>query len=188
MAISSEFQYIFLAGYGNSLGDHWQAQWFKKFPNAIWVEQADWEYPLRNDWVNALDKAIQQSELPIVIIAHSLGCLTFVEWVSAQEFAAVPNLVNIKAAFLVAVPDCERQGFPDAIRGFDRMLLRPLPVKTLLVASRNDPYCAPARAQYFMDSWRVNLVWLDNAGHINAASGFGAWDAGIQLLSESLRD
>ena len=40
---------VFVPGYGNSLGDHWQMQWFKKIPHSHWVEQSDWDAPEKKD-------------------------------------------------------------------------------------------------------------------------------------------
>jgi len=53
------------------------------------------------------------------------------------------------------------------------------------VFSQNDEWVTPARARQFAEAWGSELVDIGAAGHINAASGYGAWPAGLALL-ESL--
>jgi predicted alpha/beta hydrolase family esterase len=40
------------------------------------------------------------------------------------------------------------------------------------------------RAQQFAAAWGSRLVNIGNAGHINTASGFGDWPAGLELLHQ----
>ena len=74
------FNTVFVPGYGNSINGHWQETWFKETPNSYWVEQKDWQNPICDDWVEALNLLIQSLEGPIVLVTHSLGGSTLVEW------------------------------------------------------------------------------------------------------------
>ena len=67
------------------------------------------------------------------------------------------------------------------------MPLRPLPFPTTVVASSDDPYVSLERAELFARSWGSKLVCVGAAGHVNAASGLGAWPAGLDLLRELAR-
>jgi predicted alpha/beta hydrolase family esterase len=40
------------------------------------------------------------------------------------------------------------------------------------------------RAEFFAHSWGSRLSKIANAGHINAASGYGDWPDGEQWLAE----
>ncbi|MBU3648612.1 MAG: hypothetical protein FGM56_11130, partial [Limnohabitans sp.] len=52
----------------------------------------------------------------------------------------------------------------------------------VVVASSNDPYCPVRTAGAYARSWGSEFVRLQNAGHINIDSGFGAWPLGLALL------
>jgi predicted alpha/beta hydrolase family esterase len=57
-----------------------------------------------------------------------------------------------------------------------------LPYRSVVVASSNDPYCPVRTAGAYARSWGSEFVRLQNAGHINIDSGFGAWPLGLALL------
>ena len=59
-----------------------------------------------------------------------------------------------------------------------------LRVPSLLFASRNDPLMTFKRAQYWAQCWGGRLIDLGDAGHINAESGFGEWNYGLEQLAE----
>ncbi|THU34947.1 hypothetical protein FAM09_23445 [Niastella caeni] len=44
------------------------------------MQQDDWEVPVKNQWVEKLDKTIKEIDTPTILIAHSLGCITAVHW------------------------------------------------------------------------------------------------------------
>ncbi|WP_283106975.1 alpha/beta hydrolase [Shewanella surugensis] len=49
---------VFIPGYGNSLGLHWQRLWFQQFSDSYWLEQEDWEHPNKDKWIDKLDQLI----------------------------------------------------------------------------------------------------------------------------------
>ena len=57
-----------------------------------------------------------------------------------------------------------------------------LPFPSVLVGSRNDPYCGWERARGFAADWGAVFVDLGHAGHINAESGLGDWPQGHAFL------
>jgi predicted alpha/beta hydrolase family esterase len=59
---------------------------------------------------------------------------------------------------------------------------RRLPFPSIVVASADDPYGAPAHARRCARVWGSRLVEIGAAGHINSASGHGAWPEGLELL------
>ena len=63
----------------------------------------------------------------------------------------------------------------------------PLPYRSIVVASSNDPFCPVRRAGAYARSWGSEFVRMQNAGHINVESGHGDWPLGLALLG-SLTD
>ena len=71
---------LIVPGYNNSGPEHWQSLWERAHPEYRRVMQRDWDSPERHEWVSALDEAIAQAPQPVVLVAHSLGCLAVVHW------------------------------------------------------------------------------------------------------------
>jgi uncharacterized protein len=181
--MNQHFTYVFLAGYGNSIGDHWQAKWFRQLPNSVWVEQKSWDYPVCEEWVIELDKSLIKINQPVVIIAHSLGCLTFIEWAGQNRETCAEKITG---AFLVAVPDADATNFPKDIKGYQFSSFEKLPVKSLMIASSNDPYASVDRTEFIAKQLGSELIWIGEKGHINLSAGFGDWLQGEKFLREFL--
>ncbi len=83
----------------------------------------------------------------------------------------------------MAPADPEARRFPEGPTGFAPMPLARLPFASILVASTNDPYVARDRARVFAEAWGSELVEVGHAGHLDSASGLGAWPEGRALLA-----
>ncbi len=168
-------QVLILPGIGNSGPEHWQSQWEASNPSYRRVTQRDWENPIRSEWQEELERSVHSSGPNTVLVAHSLACLLVAHWASTSES-------RIKAALLVAVPDSGAPSFPSQAVGFASVPQQPLPFKSVVVASTDDPYASLAHAQRCAGSWDSQLVTIGAAGHINANSGLGIWKDGHSLL------
>jgi predicted alpha/beta hydrolase family esterase len=62
-------------GLGGSGPSHWQTLWEEARLDTKRVELGMWHAPHRNAWVTKLDQQIRQSRAPVILAAHSLGCL-----------------------------------------------------------------------------------------------------------------
>src|SRR5262249_12588823 len=145
-------------------------------------EQRDWETPRCADWVQALADSIRKIEGPVVLAGHSTACATVAHY--AVQYGDGNG--RVAAAFLVGPSDTEAPSYPVGPTGFAPMPLQKLPFPSVVVASTNDQYVTAERAKFFASSWGSRLITLENAGHINAASGYGPWPEGSKWL-EALR-
>jgi predicted alpha/beta hydrolase family esterase len=168
---------LIIPGLGNSGPHHWQTLWEASQPEYRRVQQNDWEHPRCRDWTRNIDAAMSSAKSPVVLVAHSMGCIATVHWALSRG-ANGP----VAAAFLVAPPDVAADTIPAGPTGFSPCPLRRLPFKSLVVASTNDPFATLERAKLFAASWGSELIILESAGHINAASGYGPWPEGERLL------
>lgn len=132
---SAMTRYLILPGWQGSGPEHWQTHWQRLLPDARRVEQDDWQRPDPQRWVDALDQAIASSPLPVVLIAHSLGCVTVARWAAS---APVARRQRVLAALLVAPADVERPGCPAELVGFAPLPRQPLPFPSRVVTSDND--------------------------------------------------
>ena len=171
---------LIVPGWGDSGDEHWQTLWEKATPGFQRVAQRDWLYPICSEWVETLAAAIRAAGGPVVLAAHSLGCLAIAH---CARDAALP----IRGALLVAPPDVERPDFPPVLEGFAPIPRERLPFASIVVASRNDPFSEFERARALAEAWGSRLVDAGELGHINADAGLGPWPAGERLLDE-LRD
>ncbi|MCU7826153.1 RBBP9/YdeN family alpha/beta hydrolase [Kitasatospora sp. DSM 101779] len=170
--------HLVLPGYQNSGPAHWQSRWEAADPGFVRVEQADWDAPRRTDWVAALDTAVAAADRPVVLVAHSLGCITVAHWA-----AGLTGPGRVVGALLVAPADVDTAEVPELLN-FRPVPLRPLPFPTTVVASTDDPWCTAERAAAFADAWGAKLVGVGALGHINSDSGLGDWPEGRHLLAD----
>jgi predicted alpha/beta hydrolase family esterase len=173
---------LIIPGYTNSGPQHWQSLWQKANPEYRRVEQQDWDTPDVALWVAALDREVQSASDPVVLVAHSLGCVTVAHWVVCHPEAAS----RVAAALLGAPADIERSDAPQVLRAFGPIPCLPLPFPSVVVASATDPYAHIDRARMFAEAWRSRFVDIGDAGHINTAAGFGPWPDGEQILASLL--
>ncbi|MEI2414614.1 alpha/beta hydrolase [Orrella sp. JC864] len=170
------FQPIIVPGWRNSGPDHWQSLWMDRLPNAVRVQQHDWEQPDPVRWTAGVAQAVDAASCPALLIAHSLGCLAVARLPVALRH-------RVAGALLVAPADVERTDAPAALRGFAPVPDQPLGFQSVVVASDDDPCCRLERARVFAHDWGSRLVVLQQAGHINAESGHGSWPEGLKLLA-----
>ncbi len=178
---------ILVPGYQNSGPGHWQSLWEASLKGALRVEMPNWEFPRRAEWMEALDDLLahawQETETPAVLVGHSLGCLAIVHWAADAFFSA---RWPVKAALLVVPADVDREDGLEGLRNFGPIPRGRLPFPSRVVASTNDPFLTPERAQSFADSWGSQFTNVGACGHMNTASGFGEWPRGEALLLDLL--
>ena len=189
-AASPEMRVLLLPGWQNSGPEHWQSHWERLYGYER-VEQHDWMRPLRGDWLARLEDvlltadtsaAAESSPMPVVLVAHSLGCLAAVAWAAHSR-----QTTRVAAALLVAPPDLDREELRETLPGWSPVSLQKLPFPSVLIASRNDPFCRPDRARHFADAWGAQLIDAGPRGHLNADSGLGDWLDAHQTLETLMR-
>ncbi len=174
---------LLVPGWGNSGPDHWQSRWDRNLKTASRIEQADWENPREAAWTARIRTAVANARRPVVLVGHSLGVAAI-----AHAGAALPAGL-VAGAFLVGPADLDARAqwpapegaaaWPAGIATFAPMPMQKLPFATRLIASSDDPFCSIERAQAFAAAWGSDVSILANAGHINAASGYGPWPDGL---------
>ncbi len=172
-------------GLNNSNEHHWQTRWEASLPECERVDLGMWDDPHRNTWVNKLNLAVHRARRPVILVAHSLGCLA-VAWWAEYERPAWGN--PVVGALLVAPPDVEREGVDPRLARFAPAPRRALPFPTFLAASENDPYCSLRTARGLARDWGATFAYAGSIGHINADSGIEDWAFGQLLLAQLVRE
>ena len=171
---------LLLPGWQNSGPAHWQSRW-EALHGYARVQQHDWMQPLRGDWMMQLEEAVLAASTPVVLVAHSLGCILTAAWAQHSH-----HTDKVQAAFLVAPGDPEREELRGVLTSWSPVVLERLPFPAELLGSQNDPYCSLERAQQFAKAWGAHWVDCGAVGHINSDSGLGDWSEGharLQVLT-----
>ncbi len=134
--------------------------------------------------VAAVEAAAQSVDGPLLIVAHSAGCITVAHW--ARRTRRV-----VHGALLAAPPDFETpmpEGYPTpaqlAASGWLPLPRARLPFgRSVVAASRNDPLARFSRSAQLAEAWGAELVDLGEAGHLNPASGHGEWPQALELIA-----
>ncbi len=163
---------IIVPGWRDSAPGHWQSLWAERYARAVRVRQDNWLMPARTPWVETLSRTILAQPGPVVVVAHSLGCINTTHLPPEVQ-------ARISGALLVAPADPERRA---VLADFAPVPSRKLPYRSILVASSNDPYCPIRLAGAYARNWGSEFVRVPDAGHINVESGHGEWPLGVALL------
>ncbi|MCP5282278.1 MAG: serine hydrolase family protein [Rhodoferax sp.] len=182
----SDAKVLLLPGWQNSGPAHWQSRWERKH-GYVRVQQHDWMQPLRGDWIARLQDVVldhvaqkaPDAPADIVLVAHSLGCQLVAAWAASSALS-----IHVRGALLVAPGDPQREALAGVLGSWWRIARQTLPFPSLLLGSRDDPYCSFERAQEFAQAWGAQFIDCGNCGHINAESGLGDWPQGHALLAQ----
>jgi len=175
-------------GLNGSGPNHWQSRWEQERSDCARAELGCWSSPRRNSWVTTLDIAIRRAPAPVVLVAHSLGCITVAWWAS---LLGQPPGWPVAGALLVAPPYVEAGGVDARLAGFAPVPRAALPFPSIVVASRDDPYATMDQMRDMAGGWLSEFVDIGECGHINAESGLGDWQEGqalVQRLFEMVED
>lgn len=165
-----------LPGWLSSGPDHWQTRW-EQIHGFLRVEQDNWSWPLRGDWMARLEEVLLGCAAPALLVAHSLGCQLVAAWAAQSRHTA-----HVRAALLVAPPDTERADLPPQLHSWRPNPRLPLPFAAAVIASSDDPYCALERSHALAADWGATWVVAGARGHLNGESGLGDWPQGLAWL------
>jgi predicted alpha/beta hydrolase family esterase len=157
---------LLVPGRGIPLPQHWMSRWADADPDFRWAPEPPGPPYVAHERVAALHAAVTAGDEPAVLVAHSAGRLTAVFW-------AARHTGPVRAALLVT---------PPLVEVFGPIPRTPLPFRTIVVASRNDPYTTFEQFEDLARDWGADLHDAGAVGHLNSAAGFGPWPDGERLV------
>ncbi|WP_159914629.1 alpha/beta hydrolase [Pantoea sp. 18069] len=196
--------FLIVPGLRDHVATHWQTLLAAELPKASIVAPLERDKLSCAARVDAITQALAGIEGPVVMVAHSAGCMMVAHWAqqaasqrapqpAAPQPAAPDDLRRVQAALLVAPADLETpmpEGYPtvDLLErhGWLPVPRAPLPFTSLVAASSNDPLARLARTRGFASDWGSRVVELGPVGHVNPASGHGHWPQAQALLQQLL--
>ncbi|MBP0618549.1 RBBP9/YdeN family alpha/beta hydrolase [Cupriavidus consociatus] len=179
---------VIVPGFRDHMPDHWQtllAERLREQGREVYiVPQIDHDQRLRSARVANLERVVRGIEGPIVLVAHSVGCLIAVHWARQAKR-------EVQGVLLAAPPDFDTPmpaGYSDpqtlADNGWTPMPRERLPFPSIVVASRNDPIGAFENVRGMAQAWGSRFVDAGEVGHLSPADGFGVWEQAEELVRE----
>lgn len=173
---------LIVPGLRDAVKEHWQTLLAAKLARVRTVPpmgRADLDCGAR---VAALEREAQAIEGPVVLVAHSGGCLTVAHWARQTQRAVLGALLATPADFERPLPE----GYPAMQQlqaaGWLPVPRLPLPFPSIVAASRDDPLADYARVLGLAGDWGSDVVDLGKVGHLNPASGHGPWPRAEDLV------
>jgi predicted alpha/beta hydrolase family esterase len=163
---------LLLHGWGGSDYPHWQS-WLagevaKAYGTVSFPLLDNPHFPSKNRWMRQTRTLLEEFR-PDIVLCHSLANTLWFHLCHEGEITPVEQL------YLVAPPrlTCEI----DTIRSFFPVTPPPslFAKQAMMVTSTDDPYMTMDEAQALQRALNIPMKVLENAGHINADSGYGEW-------------
>lgn len=170
---------LFLHGWGGSDDPHWQS-WLagevaKDYGTVAFPLLDNPHFPTKNRWMKQVKKLLKEFQ-PDVVICHSLANTLWFHLCNEGEIDKVKRLLLVAAPRMDLSIDTIKTFFPiEAPKDL-------YADEVLMVSSDNDPYMSSNEANALRDALGVEMKVLENAGHINADSGFGVWPWALEWI------
>lgn len=164
---------LILHGWGGSDAPHWQAELAceiaKDYGTVSFPLLDNCHFPSRNRWLKQVKQILKEFK-PDTVVCHSLAN-TLWFWLCQEN-----GMQNVERLFMVSPPSLHTQEktiqtfFPCAIP-------RNIYAKEIhMIVSDNDPWVKIDEAKEIASYFDAKFTVIENAGHINADSGYGKWE------------
>ena len=185
--MSASATVLIVPGLRDHVSQHWQTLLAAQLPRVATVPPMGREDLDCSARVAAIEAAAQRIEGPLIIVAHSGGCIMVAHW--AQQTKR-----PVQGALLATPPDFEKpmpEGYPAiealTLGGWLPVPRQALPFPSIVAVSRNDPLGGFVRVCALAHDWGSKVVDIGEAGHLNPASGYGPWPLAHAFIEQLAR-
>ncbi len=174
--MSNNDKVLILHGWGGSDAPHWQAELAatiaKAYGTVSFPLLNNCHFPTKNRWVKQI-KAILKDFKPDTVVCHSLANTLWFWLCQEQDF--MQKIPEIKRLFMVSPPSLSTE--IDTIKTFFpcRLPENLYAKEVQMIVSDNDPYIQVEEAKSMAQQYDIPVTVIQDAGHINADSGYGKW-------------
>lgn len=171
---------LILHGWGGSDYPHWQAwlaaELIKLNYTVSFPQLPDKEEPKLQEWMEFLKKEFEHFK-PDTVVCHSLANILWFHFVSKYDIEPIKRLMLV--APVSQDPIEELKSF------YPYPIVEDLKSQEVIMAgSTNDPYMSVEEIISLQSKLNIGLKILENAGHINAASGFGELSCALEWITK----
>jgi len=163
---------LLLHGWGGSDYPHWQS-WLagelaKDYGRVSFLKFSNFDTPKLDIWISELKVELKGFQ-PDIVICHSLANTLWFHLCNTTQIQGIEKLYLVAPPSLTCTTEEIREFFPlSAPKSLNAK-------EALLVTSTNDPYLTQQEAKELQQSLNIKMKVIQNAGHINADSGYGKW-------------
>lgn len=163
---------LILHGWGGSDFPHWQS-WLageiaKNYGKVSFLRFSNVDFPDKDEWKKELLSELDEFK-PEIVICHSLANILWFHICNDAEPSRVEKLYLVAPPSLTCKIEELKSFYPC------RVPLNLYAKEALLITSTNDPYMNQDEAKALEAALGTPMKVMQNAGHINADSGFGEW-------------
>jgi len=170
---------LLLHGWGGSDYPHWQS-WLaseiaKDYGNVSFFRFSNYDFPDLAIWKKELKEHLEVFK-PDIVVCHSLANTLWFHLCNDEA------LSEVKRLFLVAPPSMKCK--IDELQSFFPLKIPKnyYAKEAILITSTDDPYLKTQEAEMLQKELNIENKILQNAGHINADSGYGEWQWILQKI------
>lgn len=181
-----EVTVLVVPGLRDHVSEHWQTLLTARLPRVRTVPPMGRENLDCAARVAAIEREMAAIEGPVVIVAHSGGCVMIAHWAHITAHAG-----RVRGCLLATPPDFDRPlpaGYPTLAMlqdgGWLPVPRARLPIRSLVATSHNDPLGAYERVVEMASDWGSETIDLGEVGHLNPASGYGPWPLAEVLVQQ----
>lgn len=173
---------LILHGWGGSDFPHWQAHLasdlIKENYTVSFPELPNKDLPTLNEWKAFIKKEVEHFQ-PDMVVCHSLGNIVWFHLLDELD-------ITLEKLMLVA-PVRETCDIEEIKEFFPYPIPKDLKShEVIIAASDNDPYMSLEEAIKLQQKLNVGMKIMNNAGHINADSGYGKLDCALDWLKREV--
>ncbi len=175
---------LILHGWGGSDYPHWQS-WLageiaKDYGTVCFPLLDNPHFPSKNRQIKQI-KEILRTYKPDIVLCHSLACTMWFHLCNEGEIDPVEHLLLVSPPSNSCDIDMIRNFFPASTP-------KNLHAKeAFLVTSSNDPYLTIEEAKTLKKDLGIDMLMLENAGHINEQSNYGEWAWVLNWTKERIK-
>ncbi len=175
---------LIVPGLRDHVDIHWQTLLANCLPKVRTVPPMGREDLDCSRRILAIEASIATIEGPVLIVAHSGGCIMVSHWANTSV-----HTNRVRGALLATPPDFERpmpEGYPSLVAlkagGWLPVPRQRLPFRSLVATSDNDPLGSRERVLALAHDWGSETQNLGEVGHLNPASGYGEWPMAMVFI------
>ncbi len=173
-----EKRVLILHGLGGSDYPHWQAHLvtdlIKQNTPVSFPNLPNRDNPNLKEWKEFLKKEINHFK-PTIVVCHSLANLLWFH---------ICDELDICLDKLMLVAPVRDKKLEEAKTFFPYNIPEDLKAReVIMAASTNDPYMNVEEAIRLQSKLRIGMKLLEDAGHINATSGYGKFDCALDWIN-----
>ena len=173
---------LILHGWGGSDFPHWQSylagELARDYGTVSFPLLKEKDAPKKDIWMAQVSEILEDFK-PDIVVCHSLANTLWFHLCNVQK------AFHVKKLFLVAPPSLTCK-LTELSTFFPVDVPKQLFAQSVtLITSTNDQYMSIEEAESLGKCFSCEHIVLQEAGHINTASGYGAWDEMVEMVKNS---